>query len=306
MNENFTPRWGIAQLDDKGYCHIPGFIMRNASKFVYKGKDPTKRDKTVGISTQEFTVMCQIMSFKFDVATAEAKPSLSRIARYMGCSVDSVRRAKNSMEEKGALCVEYHGHEGMPNVYDFGELARQCFVFEQEANANLQAPAKMQGVANIKGGGVAKLQGLPPANLLGKEDKDKKRRKEEKEIHSPNGARAASPYSKMVEVISTVYGFGVGDTLTHNIAAVICGVSKLKGWKEHNVKDGGLTPDEAMTFFKEYEGEILPRKPITIQAEISRWRNAAARRQPAYVEPEIYDGDDVVIVSDDIYQGIFK
>lgn len=144
------------------------------ARFIYKGKDPEKRGKTVGITTQEFTVMCQIMSFKFDVPSAEAKPSLARIAGYMGCSVDTVRRAKNSMEEKGALCVEYHGHEGQPNVYDFGELARQCLAFEQET------PAKLQGVAELQPPTPAKLQGLPPVNLQGKEEEEKKKKPRKK------------------------------------------------------------------------------------------------------------------------------
>lgn len=221
-----------------------------------------------------------------------------KTAKTCQMSVGMVVKTRNKLHKGGYITVEHRDND---TVY-IEVVDRMSENVARYAN---RSPHE-QGVHHMNTNRSPHEQGVQDVNERITPEEEPKKKNQEEPNHSPNGARAVSPYSKMVEVISTVYGFDVGDALTHNIAAVICGVSKKKGWMEYNVKDGGLTPDEATTFFKEYEGEILPRKPITIQAEISRWRNAAARRQPAYVEPEIYDGDDVVIVSDEIYQGIFK
>ena len=125
--ETFVSRWGDPELDDRQYARIPGFIMRNYHLF----RDTTT-GKEVGLSPQEFTVMSHIIAFKFDLPDAEAKPGLNEIARRMGRDIDSVRRAKNSMEDKGAMTVEYR--DGETSVYSFPELVRQCRKFETEKN----------------------------------------------------------------------------------------------------------------------------------------------------------------------------
>src|SRR3990172_7253070 len=127
--ENFQSRWGDPELDDPGYITIPGFIMRNYAKFVYAGHDPQKEGNVVGLLADEFVVLSHIMAFKYDVAGSEAKPSLATVAAQPGRHITNIRRTVKRMEEKGIVKVTPVA--GQPNIYDFGELVRQCRQYER-------------------------------------------------------------------------------------------------------------------------------------------------------------------------------
>jgi len=128
-NDEFVSRWGDSELDDKQYASVPGWILRNYHKFT------DTEGETVGLSADEFQVMVHIMSFKYDVANAEARPSLKTVAEQVGKHISSVRRTVKRMEDKGALKVD-RKKKGHPNTYDFGELARQCRAFDAQAVVN--------------------------------------------------------------------------------------------------------------------------------------------------------------------------
>jgi hypothetical protein len=191
--EMFVSRWGDTELDDKQYAWIPGFIMRNYRKFKH-----VETGEVVGITTQEFTVMSHIIAFKFDIADGDARPGLATIATYMGVSVDSVRRAKNSLKNKGAMCVEEH--PGKPSSYSFPELVRQCRLCELEAQAprriaggeTVSTPRKIASppLADLQGLPLAKMQGVPLADL---QDEDKEYKSEDKSIAPRKRGRTKRP-----------------------------------------------------------------------------------------------------------------
>lgn len=176
MREQFISRWGDPELDDKQYLTIPGWILRNYHKFV-----DLQTGEIVGLTAQEFAVMSHIMAFHFDSERGGARPSLNTVAEYMGVSLNTVRRSKNSLELKGALRVEYH--KGKPSSYSFAELSRQCRKLERERLAVLEAETPHESEGGIKQP-PTNLGGVLPPNLVD-EDKESKR---EKKDSAPVGA----------------------------------------------------------------------------------------------------------------------
>ncbi len=130
-NSKFISRWGIPAFEDYGYALIHGAVMRHNHRFVYCGADPEKRGQQVGLTNNEFTFMCHVMSFKYDTPDSQAEPSLSTIAERMNdMTRNGVQKIKNSLIEKGALIVVERPETGQTNIYNFGPLAIQCQHFE--------------------------------------------------------------------------------------------------------------------------------------------------------------------------------
>lgn len=123
-DETFISRWGDPDLDDYGYVHVPGFIMRHYHRF----KDG--RGQEVGLTPREFAFMCHVMAFKYDVAGAQARPSLATVATRMGRHLSNVKDVRRDMERKGAMIVISGAEEGKPNVYSFQPLTAQCRLYE--------------------------------------------------------------------------------------------------------------------------------------------------------------------------------
>jgi len=112
----FDFRWGIPELDDKGYIEIPGFIKRNYAK--------------LGVKPAEMMCIGHLSSYKYDSPKGEAQPSLATIAQEMGYSKsDPVRRMVRKLEKDNLLSVERI--PGKPSTYNFGNLARGCLALEQ-------------------------------------------------------------------------------------------------------------------------------------------------------------------------------
>jgi hypothetical protein len=110
MSETFVSRWGIEGLDDKRWIQIPGFIMRNWSKFV---------------TVAEWAFILQVMSYKYDSEKGEARPSLTSIQNEMGYDqIRSVQRLKSSLIEKKMLTVTWV--PGYPDTYYFTGFAKSC------------------------------------------------------------------------------------------------------------------------------------------------------------------------------------
>lgn len=111
----FDFRWGIPVLDDKGYTHIYGFMLRNYHR--------------IGVTRNEFLFIVHLSGFKYDTEHGEAHPSLKTIAALMGYAKDdSVRELVASLEKKGMLTVQRN--EGFTSTYDFGGFSKACIDAE--------------------------------------------------------------------------------------------------------------------------------------------------------------------------------
>lgn len=136
MTNTFVSRWGIPELDDYRWLNIPGFIMRNWSKFV---------------SIQEWSFILQIMSFKFDSENGQASPSLETITDELGYkNVRSVQTLKKSLVKKGLL--EITERSGFTDIYNFKIFAKKCHSQEMHSDSlvNCNAPVPL----NHNSGGV--------------------------------------------------------------------------------------------------------------------------------------------------------
>lgn len=160
-DENFAPRWGDDDLDDKGYVTVPGWILRNYHLFRYQ-------DKQVGITPIELAFIVHVMSFKWDVVESQAKPSLHTIAERMGRHITNVHATKRGLVIKGAMEVDSGQKAGKPNIYSFAGLCRQCRMFEALRSSENATPPNSENATP----GVVKT--------LPKEDKPIKESKKEK------------------------------------------------------------------------------------------------------------------------------
>lgn len=119
MTNTFVSRWGIPELDDYRWLNIPGFIMRNWSKFV---------------SIQEWSFILQVMSFKYDSANGQASPSLETITEELGYkNIRSVQIIKKKLADKNLL--EITERPGLTDIYDFKKFAQKCHIEEVNHNS---------------------------------------------------------------------------------------------------------------------------------------------------------------------------
>lgn len=250
-------------------------------------------------------------------------PSIKKIAKDTGQSTSVVDAALDWLVEHDAIVkVGYHQRIGkekkLPSRQSVYQLTGMVTIGEQTYPylfLNPETWSTVQELVKHSKGHISESEISDTEILEGEISysetegitsiKGSAKGKDKKETHSPNGARAVNPHSEMMELVGRIYKFGEQAVLTSNIAAVLRGASKAKGWKEYNVEPP-MTTEEATRFFKEYKGDINPQRPINIQAEVYKWRAAVARRQPAPVAPVIYDGDDVIILPDNFFQGILR
>ena len=229
INDVFMSRWGDAELDDKQYAYVPGWILRHYHKFEYAGADQAQHGKAVGITADEFQVMVHIMSFKYDAPDAEARPSLMTIAEQMGKHVSSVRRTVKRLKDKGALKVELQ--DGKPSVYDFGELASQCRRFERGTHATPSVDASTSADARTTPSVDAST---PLAYTL---DEDIKKEPEDK---NTSGARQRSTKQRqqdaMVEALIVALGY-MRETITKALWSELRGAAK-------DLLDGNAQPED--------------------------------------------------------------
>jgi hypothetical protein len=142
MSDTFFSRWGIKDLDDERWLNVPGFIMRNWSKFV---------------TVAEWAFILQVMSYKYDTEKGAAKPSLSSIQNEMGYDqIRSVQRLKSSLIEKGLLKVTWV--PGYPDTYYFNSFTKGCKEADEARDKNVTPKASQeQGMTKMSGGGTSFL-----------------------------------------------------------------------------------------------------------------------------------------------------
>jgi hypothetical protein len=116
---SFESRWGDNELDS-GYVMIPGFILKHCA--------------AAGVTPDELAFIVQAMSFKWDVPGSQSRPSIGTLAQRLGKSVDTARRIKNSLIDKGLLNIQPqtadNGFSNAPDILNFGKLVRQCRALE--------------------------------------------------------------------------------------------------------------------------------------------------------------------------------
>lgn len=166
--EHFQSRWGDNELDDSGYLYVPGWIMRHYHQLK------NKKGEVTGLTPNEFTFLCHVMSFKYDVPAAQAKPSLETIAERAGRHVSNVRNWKDSLIEKGLLIVTHI--EGKPSIYDFAELVKQCRKLASENTT----PSEVTRGSEITSPTPSEITRTPLAESLGEESETKTEGKKQK------------------------------------------------------------------------------------------------------------------------------
>jgi hypothetical protein len=196
-SEHFQSRWGDDELDDNGYLYVPGWIMRNYHQLK------NKKGEVVGLTPNEFTFLCHVMCFKYDVPTAQAKPSLETIAERVGRHVSNVRNWKDSLIEKGFLSVT--PIEGRPSVYDFAPLVKQCRKLEGE-NAT---PSEITRGSEITSPTPSEITRTPLAKSLAEESEvkteDKTSGAQKKNARKPR--RAAAEFNPLKDAIVAAFGW---------------------------------------------------------------------------------------------------
>lgn len=290
INDVFNSRWGDAELDDKQYAFVPGWIMRQYHRFQYAGEDASLRGETVGLAADEFQVMVHIMSFKYDTPEAVARPSLVTIAEQMGKHVSSIRRTVKRLKEKGALQVQ--PQEGKPSVYDFGELARQCRQYEKDAHASPSVDARTSTDAK---GTPSVDASTPLAYTLGED------LKKESEDKSKSGKRQRSAKQQeldaMIEALVAALGL-IRATITNSMWSELRGAAKEL--IEGEAKPEDMTRLHAWCTRQKWSGNwgafaMAKNWPHYCRDESTRKRNEPSTKSPAALSAEraLYGAEEV-------------
>lgn len=269
--ESFTPRWGDPELDDYQWLNIPGFIMRNYWQIT------DKKGIEVGLTPQEFTFIAHIMAFKYDVPGSIAAPSILKIARRMGRTSATVHNIKNGLIDNGILKIESGQELGVPNIYDFSELVRQCREIEGGVTRNL-----------VRGGYKETLLGGNKKPLHHKNENEE----EEVKDSSAAGAGDGIPNKKIVDevlkkrrkpnpwydAVKDVWGYT--NSLNGEMQKMLRGESKDAAFKKTNI-DPPMTVGELHSWAADYRSVKLKDNPdmtmlgkrLDIQSEITAWRD---------------------------------
>lgn len=116
MSTKFDFRWGLPELDDEGYVHVYGFMLRNYAH--------------AGVTRDEFLCIVHLAAYHYNSIKGQSRPSLATIAAQMGYGHEnSVRRLVQSLERKGMLAVTRR--DGKPSVYDASGFAKKMLVLQQ-------------------------------------------------------------------------------------------------------------------------------------------------------------------------------
>jgi hypothetical protein len=116
-------RWGIPELDH-GNVMIPEPILR------YHGR--------LGVKANQFILIIQLATFKYESAGGEARPSFSTIAERMGVTRRYVIDLVTQLEEEGWLAVSRRGTQ--TNVYSFEKFAQECWALYLAELVNHSSP----------------------------------------------------------------------------------------------------------------------------------------------------------------------
>jgi hypothetical protein len=257
--ETFISRWGDAELDDRQYVSVPGWILRHYHKF----SDPD--GNIVGLTADEFQIMLHIMSFKFDVPGAEARPGIPTIAEQVGKTVRSIQRTIKRMEEKGALTVD-RSKKGHPNTYDFGGMVRQCRQYEHAALTNKDANV----TPDVHVTPTPDVHVTPPLTYTSPEDQ----KKEQEDKSSSAGAKKprrprrtkktfpAEQINPVKDRIVELFGWD-WDTMTPNEAGQVQKAA-------YNWLAGKGTPEQLDRVYAYCQREYENFKPTALPANKSR------------------------------------
>lgn len=264
-SEEFQSRWGDSELDDKGYLYIPGWIMRHYHKV--KNKD----GETVGLTPNEFTFLSHVMCFKYDVPSAQAKPSLETIAKLIGRHVSNIRKWKQSLEDKGLLKVTYV--DGMPSIYDFAELVKQCRQFESE----ITTPSEITRGSKIAKTTPSEITSPPLAKSLGEDIEIKAEPKKQKLKDSPaakptrkteqGNTRPAIEFNPLKDAIVLAFGWS-WKTMTRSEVGKVQATAR-------DLYDAGIRAFDIPSLHKYCSKHRTNFGPNALCGIVSEWRKTA-------------------------------
>lgn len=284
----FVSRWGDDELDgkDKRWVWIPGFILQNYHHFTVNGE-------AVGLTSLEFQVMCHIMSFKYDSATGEARPSLSTVAEEIGVTLRTVRRAVSSMRAKGAVAVTET--PGKPSDYNFGELVRQCRLLAAGSTPDKIVPGPTPD--KTVRGGRTKLSGVGRTKLSD-EDPDPKSQKKNRSARRAHAALKPSKVRKcpgdyqgvLVAVSYAITGTHAVSTRFGQIASWLAGGEQKIGGEVIPGLAPFATPEEVLEFRAWYDDTHYDADgtPLPMIRKLDGWREYFPEFRAAAVWRERY------------------
>jgi DNA-binding MarR family transcriptional regulator len=162
-------------MDDWGYTHIYGFILRNYAK--------------LGITIQEMMLIIHLSAYHYNSPQGIAKPSQQTIAEMMGYSHrQRVVELTKSLEKKGLLIITRH--PGGVSEYNFSQFAQKCLALEQDTCTNVSTP-------------TCTPQSTPPVRNLVHEELEETDKVEVDTMSPPNGDDVAPEPAKADSAAST-------------------------------------------------------------------------------------------------------
>jgi DNA replication protein len=124
VSERWTP-----SIAKKGFTAVPSAFLANYIK--------------LNITTSEAMLLLHLSSFKW--SEKAPFPSVSRLARLMGCSERNIRKLCQSLESVGY--IRRIGREGTSNAFDLTGLFEKLDELLQKEELSAKAPAEAEGVS---------------------------------------------------------------------------------------------------------------------------------------------------------------
>lgn len=109
MTDEFSFRWGVPFLD-AGFTQIPNLFFDHYSE--------------VGASKNEFLLILHLARYKYEAPGSECRPSISTVAKQMGCTDRAVSKWIHSLKTHGMLTVTER--PGYPSLYSFEGFSEAC------------------------------------------------------------------------------------------------------------------------------------------------------------------------------------
>ena len=151
MSDGFSFTWGVATEGD-GYLQVFEYMLR-----VYT---------SMGVTRQEFLLICHLASYHYNVETGECHPGLATLAKQMGYkNRETVSRLVTSLRDKGFLeVIERPGETSLYRMVAFATRAKK--QWEETRGCDLQVTGRCD--LQVTGGVTYKSHESDKVNTLKK------------------------------------------------------------------------------------------------------------------------------------------
>jgi hypothetical protein len=134
---SFSFRWGVPVLQDRFMC-IPNFFFDCYAE--------------AGVTGTEFLLILHLARYRFEKRGSQSRPSLSTVARQMGCTQRALQKTLAGLEERGLIRRCYR--PGYTTVYEFSDFSRAVQAVKLSTGANPSSPPEHLGGEPQFGGGA--------------------------------------------------------------------------------------------------------------------------------------------------------